>query len=256
MNLGTLVELIALALAVSGLLLQPKKDPSAPPSWRNLSTAGRIILGLILVAGVIKLTKSKLDGEAQARARERQQAVIDSLQESNRHLIKVMSVSGGYNARLHGVVTFDGYPSESRIEEALRNLFLKFASVELSVASQGGRYQGRVDYGAHPEVYRYLNLRTVGSSSTLIPADLQRPGLSDGRSFYFEVRCPALKILNDEKIQYVRYASDPPMQARVVTLPEIWADFRRLYGIRDLAVYEIDIEELGKVRIVNPRDPV
>jgi hypothetical protein len=250
MNLGALIELIALILAVSALLVQPKKNPSAPPAWKNLNPAGRVLLALILVAGGIKLTKSKLDAEAQQRARERQQAVIDSLQETNRHLIKVMSVAGGYNARLHGVITFSSSPSESRIRDALKNLFLKYASVELAVAGRAGTYRGRVDYGAHPEVYRFLSASQVDPESGLIPNRIALPPPSQGRAFYFEVRCPALKILNDDKIQYVRYSSDLPMQARVVTFPEMWRDFRRLYGIESLEVHRIDIEELGSIRIM------
>ncbi len=256
MSLGILVELFALVLAVSALLVQPKKNPAAPPSWPNLNAAGRLILLLIVAAGITKLVKHRLDAEGQQRSRAHQEAVIDSLQQSNRHLIKVMSVAGGYNARLHGVVRFAGTPSETKVRTALANLFLKFASVELSGVSKGETYRGRVDYGAHPEVARFLNLTRVNRDSELIPAHLAAMPASGSTAFYFEVRCPALKILNADQIQYVRYSSDPPMQARVVTMPEAWRDFRQLYGVDKLDVYRIDIEELGSVQIKQPLNPI
>jgi hypothetical protein len=69
-----------------------------------------------------------------------------------------MSVAGGYSALLSGVVVFDQVPSRQRVEEALRNLFLKYAEVDIGAWNRLGEYSGRVDYGAHPEVRRYLNL--------------------------------------------------------------------------------------------------
>jgi hypothetical protein len=46
------------------------------------------------------------------------------------------------------------------------------------------------------------------------------------------------------------------MQARVVTMPEAWRDFRQLYGVDKLDVYRIDIEELGSVQIKQPLNPI
>jgi hypothetical protein len=265
MTLGLLVESIAFVLAVAGLLLQPKRDPSAPPSWSNLSRMGKLILVLILAAGSAKMIKMVRDGRAQAAQRAAQQTLIDrqnqelrDLKETNQHLIKVMSVAGGYNARVEGVVTFARPVSDGQIREALRNLFLKFALIEIEASNRLGEYRGRVDYGAHPELFRYLWLARVNSESMLIPNSARVTGPDLDRSYYFELRCANLKILNPQRIQYAQFDNDPPVRAKVLSNPYAWKDFHTLYGIKRLTTFRLTLEELGevtlaqRVELINP----
>lgn len=250
-----LLEVIGVALAIGGLLLQTKKNATAPSSWANLSTAGRIVLALVVLAGTLRIQKSRVDSAAQQTSSARQRAVIDSLQATNQYLIKVMSVAGGYSARLHGIVTFARSPTDVEVRHALQNLFFKFAAVDLTASNRFGNYRGRVDYGAHPEVYLFRNLAAMTHEPGLLPADLSIPEDERVRSFYFDVRCSALKILNDDKIQYAQFPGDAPVHAQITTWPGALRDFQSLYGVTYLRVYRIDLEELGSVPIDStPRD--
>lgn len=256
MFLKLFIEGVAVSLAVAGLLLQPKKDSSRPPSWANLTGVGRIILGLILIAGFAKTVKAISDERSAAAQRVRQAEVIEQqkndladLRETNAHLIKVMSVAGGYNAQLHGVVTLRRASSEAQVRDAIENLFLKYAFVTLNASNKLGEYSGRVDYGTHPELRRYRAASALGSDTelTVHAADLSPSERS--RSFYFEVRCGSLKILNHDRIQYVRFANDHPVSAKVESYPVAWRDFQQLYGVERIYLDRIVIEELGEVTL-------
>ena len=90
--LDALMELLAIVIAVWALLAQPLKDPKEGFSLSNVARAGYFFVGLIFLAGGIKLFNSYLDSTAQARADAEQQARIDHLRSTNNHLIKVMSL--------------------------------------------------------------------------------------------------------------------------------------------------------------------
>lgn len=254
--MGLLIEGISVALALSALLLQPRRDPSKPPSWGNLSLAGRLVLLLILVAGAARVAKQRADAAGASAAAARQDATIADLRATNeqliatnQHLIKVMSVAGGYNAHVRGVVTFGRELPRLRVEEALRNLFLKYVSIELEARNKYGVYRGRIDYGAHPVVFRYVNAARLDSSTPLIAS---WPALNPAermRSFYFDIRCANLKILSDSKIQYATLENDPPVAARIDMLPDMWRDFLSLYAVDRVFVDRVVIEELGDVAI-------
>ncbi|RON34433.1 hypothetical protein BK661_10160 [Pseudomonas frederiksbergensis] len=250
-----IIEVLTLALALGGLLLQTRHDPGAPPSWRNLSKGGRLILMLLVVATSFKIFKTQQDNNAQEIAAEKRAEEMDGLKVSNanllstnQHLIKVMSVASGYSALLSGVVIFEGVPNGHGVEEALRNLFLKYAEIEITASNRLGTYQGRVDYGAHPEVRRYLNLQHIQSDPVLLRLQSRIPEQKRPSAFFFEIRCANLKILNQDKIQYARFDEDEPLRvsARVF---DWWRDFRSLYGVHTLYIDKLMIEELGEVNI-------
>ena len=155
--------------------------------------------------------------------------------------------------RLEGVITFKTPVSEARIRDALKNLFLKFAFVEIRASNRLGEYSGRVDYGAHPEVYRFLSLTRVDTASVLIPASARPPASEAARAYYFEVRCANLKILNEQRIQYAQFGGDPPVTATVSSTPYAWRDFHDLYGILSVTTYRLTLEELGEVTMQEPR---
>ncbi len=269
MSLGIAIELLSLALALGGLLLQTRHDPDAPLSWRNLSKGGRLILLLLVVVASVKIVKNQQDGAAQSKAADASASKMAELQASadasaarmaklqasntdllstNQHLIKVMSVASGYSALLSGVVIFERATDGRRVEEALRNLFLKYAEIEITASNRLGTYQGRVDYGAHPEVRRYLNLQRVQDDPILLRLQGRVPEHQRSQAFFFEIRCANLKILNQEKIQYARF--DPNEQLRVsARVFDWWKDFRSLYGVRSLYVDKLTIEELGETPI-------
>jgi hypothetical protein len=247
--MGYLIEGIAVALALSALLLQPRRNPAEPPSWRNLSTAGRLVLLLILLAGVAKVAKHVSDSTAARQAAIRQENTIADLRSTNQLLVKVMSVANGYNAHVLGVVVFDRDLQEPRVEEALRNLFLKYVAIKFNAENSLGIYHGRIDYGAHPEVFRYLNFARLDPSTPLLSSLPELTAEERPRSFFFDIRCANLKILNGDKIQYVRTDRDEPVAGDVEMMPEIWGDFRRLYGVDRIFVDRVTIEELGDVTI-------
>lgn len=255
MSLGIAIELLSLALALGGLLLQTRHDPNAPLSWRNLSKGGRLILLLLVVVASVKIVKNQQDGAAQSKAADASEARMAKLQASNtdllstnQHLIKVMSVASGYSALLSGVVIFERAIDGHRVEEALRHLFLKYAEIEITASNRLGTYQGRVDYGAHPEVRRYLNLQRVQGDPIMLRLLGRVPEHQRAQAFFFEIRCANLKILNQEKIQYARFDLNEHLRvsARVF---DWWKDFRSLYGVQSLYIDKLTIEELGEVPI-------
>jgi len=233
---------------MTGLLLQPRRSPDDPPSWRNLSRAGRLVLVLLVVVTVAKIVKSQGEAISQRQASEASAKKLTELQATNQRLIKVMSVSGGYSALLSGVVVFEQPPDQQRVEEALRNLFLKYAEVDIEASNQFGTYQGRVDYGAHPEVRRYLSFERIHDDPDLVRYRDQVPRQRWPQAFFYEIRCANLKILNDDKIEYVRF--DPQEEIRVqARVFDWWRDFRSLYGVQSLYIDSLTIEELGKIPI-------
>ena len=255
MSLGLTIEILSLVLALGGLLLQTRRDPGAPPSWRNLSKGGRLILVLLVVVASVKIVKNQQDSAAQREATKERATEMAKLQASNtdllstnQHLIKVMSVASGYSALLSGVVIFEQVPTEHRVEEALRNLFLKYAEIEIEASNRLGTYKGRVDYGAHPEVRRYLNLQHIQEDPILLRLQDRVPKQQWPLAFFFEIRCANLKILSQEKIQYARFDQNERLRvsARVF---DWWRDFRSLYGVRTLYIDKLTIEELGEVPI-------
>jgi hypothetical protein len=248
MSLGIIIELLSLSLALTGLLLQTRRDPSVPTSWHNLSNGGRFVLVLLVLVASAKIVKSQNDSRAQHEASVKLQISNNDLIETNKHLIKVMSVAGGYSALISGIVVFDGIPAKQKVEEALRNLFLKYAEVEVTASNRLGTYEGRVDYGAHPEVRRYLNLTHVQDDSILVRLRNRIPIDQWPRAFFYEIRCANFKILNAEKIQYARFDQNERMQAAAGVF-EWWPDFRSLYGARSLYIDKLKIEELEEIPI-------
>jgi len=255
MSLGITIEILSLILALGGILLQTRRDPSLPPSWRNLSNGGRLILLLIVVAATIKIIKGQIDNRTQHETSIANDAKLAQMQmtntellKTNQHLIRVMSVASGYSALLSGVVIFDGPASPHQVEEALRNLFLKYAAVEITAINSLGTYEGRVDHGAHPEVRRFLNLQRIQEDSTLlrlrnIVTEQQQPN-----AFFFEIRCANLKILNQDKIQYAHFDNKDQIHVSAKVF-DWWYDFRSLYGVKSLYIDKLAIEELGEIQI-------
>jgi hypothetical protein len=241
MPLGIIIEILSLILALCGILLQTRRDPSAAPSWRNLSNGGRLILFLIVIAASIKIIKSKIDSTAQHNANA-------ELLKTNQHLIKVMSVSSGYNALLTGIVIFEGLPAQNQVEKTLSNLFLKYAEVQITATNSFGTYEGRVDYGAHPEVRRFLNIQHIQEDSILLRLRSLVSESQKLNAYFFEIRCANLKILSKDKIQYAHFDSKDQIHGAAKVF-EWWHDFRSLYGVRSLYIDKLTIEELGEIQI-------
>jgi hypothetical protein len=244
-----LIEGIAVALALSALLLQPRRNPAEPASWKNLSNAGRLVLFLVLLAGTAKIVKQVTDSVAARRSAIRQENTITDLRATNQLLVKVMSVADGYNAHVLGIAVFKKDLPGPRLEEALRNIFLKSLSIDLRASNSLGFYTGRIDYGAHPVLFKYLNVSRLESTTPLLSS---LPSLSEqerSRSFFFDIRCANLKILNQDKIEYARTEGDPRVWGDVTIFPDSWSDFRTFYGLQEIFVDKVTLEELGDVEI-------
>jgi len=224
-------------VALNGLLYQPKKDPNGPPNWKNISSTGKILFGIMLLLAALSITQTIYSSLTQKNE-------ISELVEINNQLIKVMSVADGYNALVTGIVVFDRPMTEVQIRAALQNLFLKYVEIDLSAANKLGSYKGRIDYGAHPEVRKFLRV-SEESDSELSNRYMQ---FLSPTSYFFEVRCSRLKILSPQKIQYARMSADEQIRAEVIPAP-MYRDFRRLYNIRDIFIGDLVIEELDKLRL-------
>ena len=290
MILSISIGIVSILIALNGLLYQPKKDPSAPATWSNINRLGKYLFALILLINLLNVSKSIYDSQIQSKEVTRRDTEIRELIESqkqltndnnilkskmeatlmqqielsdtNRHLIKVMSVADGYNAIIRGTVQFRKSVSDKEIRNALNNLFLKYAEARISASNQLGTYTGRIDYAAHPEVRKFLALsqnlggyiadryRRMAADSWDKAEDEYLKMLITKRhmpadSYYFEIRCSKLKILNKDKIQYARFQPNERLDIEVMSFA--WSrDFGRLYNVSKIYIDEIEIEELQK----------
>jgi hypothetical protein len=232
-----------------------------------LSKKGYIGVTLLLLSSVIALSSDifkdyKEDQDKHRTAEEmakkdaqnkeeskRKDAQIHSLIESqnelkqiNRHLVKVMSVANGYNALIRGAVSFRSTRDVSNIEDAIKNLLIKYVSIKIEAHNKLGVYLGEVDYGTHPVVKRYLNLAYIDNDMFL---SKYRNMINTPRpQYFFEVRCGNLKILNEDKIQYARLDHTDSLKISVKPFPHS-RDFGRLYNVETVVIDEVQIEELG-----------
>lgn len=241
MAVTTIIIIASMLVALNGLLYHPKKDPAQPVSLRNISSTGILLFGLIILLAMLNLWKSVSEAANHRTEIKSREDELRNLQETNQHLIKVMSVADGYNANIRGTVTFGRNVTDTEITNALSNLFLKYVEIDLQARNKLGVYQGRVDYSAHPEVRKFLNLSRAGAADSYFSRYHDE---SAGRSYYFEIRCSGLKILNEDKIQYARFSPDEPLRARAQKF-EWSVDFGRLYHVQQVFLDGIGIEELG-----------
>jgi hypothetical protein len=247
MALDTIAELLTLALAVAAILVDPKRDQSAPASWPNLTPLGRITLIAILCLSGLKLAKLAGDAKSARRKDQERQHEVTRLRETNDYLIKAVSVGSGYNAIISGVATFYTPPSEDQTEKALKNLFLKYADIELSAVNKFGVFEGRIDHGTHPEPRLYLRLTAIGSDGYDF-SEMKHyvPSPDWPRSVAFKIRCGNLKLLNAQKIQYVVVNDDGGVRAHA-TKVSFWSDFKSLYRVSSVYLDRITIEEIGDI---------
>jgi hypothetical protein len=222
--------IVSTFVALNGLLYQPRKNPNSPPSWSNISRMGKTLFCIILFLSAMSIVQTIYNNVNKQKEINDLMQSQKELKEINNQLIRVMSVADGYNALLDGVVEFRQPMNDNRIREALQNLFLKYVEIEISAQNKLGVYTGRIDYGAHPEVRKFLKMN------------------SDGISYSFEIRCSKLKILNSQKIQYARMGQDERISAKVKVF-EWYRDYQRLYGIRSIEIHNLTIEELDKLPI-------
>lgn len=243
MLLTIVILIVTMFVALNGLIYQPKKDVNKLVSWKNMNVTGKILFGLIILFTVLNIAKN-ID-EVKARDSKINELITSQreLKEINSHLIKVMSVADGYNALIRGVVSFRINVNEAQIRDALKNLFLKYAEIDLKAENKLGKYNGRIDYATHPEVRKFLHL------SEMEPGYFSRyPRHFSGIPYFFEIRCSGIKILNESKIQYARFSPEERLNVQVNTFE--WSrDFGRLYHIEMVMIDEVEIEELGKVKL-------
>lgn len=231
-------------IALNGLLFQTKKKPEGPVHWRNVNLFGRILFASIIFLTGLNIIGSYTNEKKHTNEVNQFLTSQNELKEINRHLIKVMSVADGYNAIIRGVVVFRKDVNEIQIRSALENLFLKYAEIDLYAKNKLGEYQGRIDYATHPEVRKFLRLSEVEPDSYFYRYRLD----SFGSSYFFEIRCSGIKILNEEKIQYARFSPDEHLHVQAKTFE--WSrDFGRLYLVEMVMIDEIEIEELENVRL-------
>jgi hypothetical protein len=217
-------------VALNGLIYQPRKNPNSPPSWSNINRTGKTLFCIILLLAAMSIIQTIYNNL------NKQKEIYDlvqsqkELKETNNQLIRVVSVADGYNALIDGVVEFNKPMSENKVREALQNLFLKYVEIEIGAQNKLGLYTGRVDYGAHPEVRKFLRMN------------------SNGMSYSFEIRCSKLKILNAQKMQYARMSQSERIYAKVKVF-EWYSDYQRLYGVRRIEIRNLTIEELDRLPI-------
>jgi hypothetical protein len=226
-------------IALNGLLFQTKRNIEGPAHWRNLNLFGRIFFALVMFLTGLNILA--IYTNENKHTNEVNQLLIsqNELKEINRHLIKVMSVADGYNAIISGVVTFNKEVNEIQIRSAIANLFLKYVEIDIQAENKLGIYHGRIDYGAHPEVRKYLNLSNVEFNNNLSIEKQHFPR----NSYFYEIRCSGVKILNDDKIQYARFNLNEKINVKTKKFD--WSsDFRRIYNVESVFIEECIIEEL------------
>lgn len=235
------VGLITIILALNGLLFQTKKDANGTSSWSNLNTTGRILLILILSLGILNIAKGLYDDQTNALE-------TAKLKKANERLMKVVSVSSGYNALIRGVVSFSRPVSEDRFRDAAKNLFLKYVSVDLYAENKEGRYEGKVDFGTHPELWKFRNLSQISDGAILSKYRDVLSGVPKNQIFFYEIRCSNLKILSQEKIQYTKL--DDTDDLKVIVQERLgYIDFGQVYNVKSIYIDEVQIEELGNYKI-------
>ena len=196
------------------------------------------------------ITKNTID------EKNRNKEIADQ-KEINRHLIKVMSVADGYNVIIRGVAVFNRQRNDQQIRDALKNIFLKYAEINIQAENKLGLYQGKIDYATHPEVRKFLNLQESENESFyykyqehLIESRYRynRPPTFEPFPYFFEIRCSGLKILNKDNIQYARFDKNEYIDIKAQTFE--WSrDFSRIYHIGIVMIDEVEIEELGKYNL-------
>ena len=97
----------------------------------------------------------------------------NELKQINRHLVKVMSVANGYNALIRGVVSFRSTRDANNIEDAIRNLIIKYVSIKIEAQNNLGMHLGEVDYGTHPVIERYLNLAQIDQDMLYLNTEIR-----------------------------------------------------------------------------------
>lgn len=234
-------------LALNGLVLQPKKNPQKSTSWKNLNNTGKILFVIIVLMSLLIIIKNSIDEKSRNKE-------IAEQKEINRHLIKVMSVADGYNVIIRGVAVFNRQRNEQQIRDALKNIFLKYAEINIQAENKLGSYKGKIDYATHPEVRRFLNLQESDRESfyykyhellTESRYKYYRPPSFEPLPYFFEIRCSGLKILNNDNIQYARFNENEYINIKAKTFE--WSrDFSRIYHIGIVIIDEVEIEELGK----------
>lgn len=242
MFIELLIGIATLIIALNGLIYEPKKDPKGPVSWKNINRYGKLLIGLLVLLIALQLTKSFFDQVASSKQNDQIEELLtsqDELQDINQHLIKVMSVADGYNAAIRGMVIFRSTVTENQIRDALRNLFLKYAEIEIQAYNKLGQYEGRIDHASHPEVRKFLRLSDIDEDSEY---NRYREMRSEN-SYFFEIRCSNIKILNQYKIQYARFDPYEKLDVQVRTFS--WSrDFNRIYNVAGIYIRDIEIEEL------------
>jgi hypothetical protein len=248
------VGLITIILALNGLIFQTKKDPNGGAGLSNLNNTGRLLLVFILLLGGLNITKSMVDDRSNAVEGARKDAQITNLEKSqkellqtNQHLIKVMSVATGYNALIRGVVAFTHPVSEAEFRHAAENLFLKYVSVKFYARNNLGSYEGEVDFGTHPTLWKFRNLSQVSDDMVLSKYRNILTEVPMNRRFFYEIRCNNLKILSRDKIQYAKLDDEDDVQAVINKFPYS-GDFGQLYNVDSIYIDEVQIEELGTYR--------
>lgn len=247
MAISILIAIATFIIALNGIVFQTKKNPDGPVHWRNSNTYGKVLFGLIVLLAVLSLIDNCNSEKKHRKEVERLLEAQDSLKMINQRLIKVVSVSSGYNALIKGVVTFNRARSDYEIRTAINNAFLKCIEIELTANNSLGNYKGRVDHGLHPETRRYLPLLRQTENADM----LRYRNISPQNSYYFEARCANLKILNEEKIQYIRMGETGEQINANLSRSSWYSSCLRLYDIYEIFLDEIEIEELGPVKIRN-----
>jgi hypothetical protein len=241
MLFNLIVALITLVLALNGLLFQPKKDPNGAVKWSNLNRTGKVLLIFILSLGILNIAKGIIDDRNNKKYQ-------DDLRQTNQYIIKVMSVADGYNALIRGVVTFTQPVSEDEFRKAADNLFLKYVTGKLYAQNKLGRYEGRMDYGTHPALWKFRNLSQISDDTILSRYRNVFAETPENQRFFYEIKFSKLKMLSPDRIQYARL--DDTDEVRVtVEENQFFRDFGEVYHVNAIFIDELEIEELGKYEI-------
>ena len=246
------IQIIPTVLALAGLLMQPKKNIDKPISISNINKAGFLMCILIFILGAAS-TFQMIDSENKSTIEKDElkqhnltlENQLSDLLDSNQILTKVVSVGDGYNAHIRGTIKFSKGKSESEIKSALKNLFSKFVNINLVAYNELGKHQGRIDHSVNPHVRRFRRVSEITSNSDLM-RHVDTP-VGEPNSYFFELKVENLKILNDDKIQFVM-TKGSRLELMVKEFSH-WKDFGSLYHVDHVYISDIIVEELSDYSI-------
>ena len=247
--------LISTLIGLNGVLFQPKKNPDEKVSWKNINSWGKALLASLIVLGMLSIIqtiqtdkKNKIKEETLETEKIEQRIRFENekaeQKDFSNYLIKVASICEGYTVIIRGTVDFYHSPMDTELKNTLKNMWFKYLDCKILAENKFGNYEGNLFASYPPLIQRYLNLRVEKPQSEFInrfeSSDYMNP-------FFFELNFSNVKIVNEEKIMFAKHG-----QSKIdirVNKTAFANDFNRLYGVRQITISDIILNDYEPIEI-------